>query len=72
MQGFDVGFDVTTGMTTGACVVGGGAMVVGIGALTEVQEEVVGLYVRPWGHWMMYIRPSKSHWMNFVASLGWG
>lgn len=43
MQGFDVGLDVTTGMTTGACVVGGGAMVVGIGALTEVQEEVVGL-----------------------------
>lgn len=43
MHGLEVGLDVTTGMTTGACVVGGGANVVGTGALTEVHDEVVGL-----------------------------
>lgn len=43
MYGLEVGLDVIIGMIIGVCVVGGGVIVVGIGVLMEVYDEVVGL-----------------------------
>ena len=61
---------VDPGFTTGALVTTFGPIVVPIAICRHV--DVVALYRRFSGHWMMYIRPYLSHWMNLVLSVGWG